>query len=779
MGFQHQGGCKGDAPTPAKTPTPKTKPKKEETRRCRLCRRQKCVADWPVNCPNCRDCKQALDNLARSALKQDQMDWWKETRADETKLRKVVERYQQDCPKQVLAKTRKQFNLTKYIEVHEAASGIVSDNVGVMMHRSRFLSFAQTHEHPKGKLSQNEAETKWEEMANEAKLGQRIRDQNGPESEPLRLRVECDTKISFRNQYMQAKRQEVQYQREQKEASTESIQAGRRAMLRDHESNSGLNRDYTSIGNAMAARSDENASAFQGAGVYVPDINHIANDIEQEELEVKEKKEAKKLAGKKKKKGDDAEEVAGSQDEEQQDAPSKEDSWFDESYVLRQSRAAQTATSKLKEVLSKTMREGISALQEAITVDQNSEGLERLAADKEQNVLKYRLSFLVAALGYNPPQDWMLELVPAVAGGISRVAALIQDADGQRPPCDQYADIVALGPMTDDMMSKFAQLERSARCKEDVLKLTKLFKSKREPLVKLKAAVAKATKDVLNAKGCKKRVAAQGQASTPASATSVEPSPKKQKIGKLKRPVFEACKSCTPIHSCQIEDSIPFDDYPDALKEINFDKPFILTNVACLSDLMRQETVTNALDGLKKIWPTSPLRKNPGRAGQAVLEPASDLVVATLMHCAGSDWVPPVGMEPLKDALAPTMFAIAAGRESVFLEKAGLANLRMAVSGERDVVLCPLKQLHSYLTASPDSTLKDESANPVDVPHACHSFLHASHNQVLDLKDSIEWAHLGPGDVLYTPAGWVTCEHAVGGAACDVHFLQAKTCHTA
>ena len=162
-----------------------------------------------------------------------------------------------------------------------------------------------------------------------------------------------------------------------------------------------------------------------------------------------------------------------------------------------------------------------------------------------------------------------------------------------------------------------------------------------------------------------------------------------------------------------------------------------------------------------------------------MLEPASDLVVATLMHCAGSDWVPPEGMEPLKDALAPTMFAIAAGRESVFLEKAGLANLRMAVSGERDVVLCPMKQLHSYLTASTESTPKDESANPVDVPHACHSFLHASHNQVLDLKDSIAWAHLGPGDVLYTPAGWVTCEHVAGGAACDVHFLEAKTHHKA
>ena len=74
----------------------------------------------------------------------------------------------------------------------------------------------------------------------------------------------------------------------------DSIHAGRRAMLRGHEANAGLNRDYNSIGNAMAVRSDENSSAFQGAGVFMPDIHNIAKDLDEEELELKEKKEAKK-----------------------------------------------------------------------------------------------------------------------------------------------------------------------------------------------------------------------------------------------------------------------------------------------------------------------------------------------------------------------------------------------------------------------------------------------------------------------------------------------------
>ena len=69
---------------------------------------------------------------------------------------------------------------------------------------------------------------------------------------------------------------------------------------------------------------------------------------------------------------------------------------------------------------------------------------------------------------------------------------------------------------------------------------------------------------------------------------------KKQKIGKLKRPALEACKSCALIDRCQIGDSVPFDDYADAVEAIDFDKHSILTKIACLSELTKQEVVTNA-----------------------------------------------------------------------------------------------------------------------------------------------------------------------------------------
>jgi hypothetical protein len=243
---------------------------------------------------------------------------------------------------------------------------------------------------------------------------------------------------------MQSQRQEVQYQRDQKEVSMDSIHAGRRAKLRGHEANAGF-----SIGNAMAARSDENSSAFQGAGVFMPDIHNIAKDLDEEELELKEKKEAKKMQNKKQKKNAEEEEEQEEQEEDNQDEVTGDKGWFDESFVLKQSRAAQAATSKLQEQLTKTMQEALAALKSSTASDQTP--LPTVVADKEQNVLKYRLAFLVAALGYNPPQDWVDEpLETAHDGGWQRMGALIRDAAGKRPPCELYAEIHPIGLMLAD-----------------------------------------------------------------------------------------------------------------------------------------------------------------------------------------------------------------------------------------------------------------------------------------------------------------------------------------
>ena len=59
------------------------KPKKEEKRKCGLCKNMRLIAEWPVHCPHCRSCKQAIDNLSYAAKAQGQEDWWKQQRKDE------------------------------------------------------------------------------------------------------------------------------------------------------------------------------------------------------------------------------------------------------------------------------------------------------------------------------------------------------------------------------------------------------------------------------------------------------------------------------------------------------------------------------------------------------------------------------------------------------------------------------------------------------------------------------------------------------------------------
>lgn len=58
--------------------------------KCPLCKKQQPKDTWPINCPHCRCCKQAIDNLAYAARSQQQMDWWKTTRCDPVALREVA-----------------------------------------------------------------------------------------------------------------------------------------------------------------------------------------------------------------------------------------------------------------------------------------------------------------------------------------------------------------------------------------------------------------------------------------------------------------------------------------------------------------------------------------------------------------------------------------------------------------------------------------------------------------------------------------------------------------
>lgn len=288
-GGSSRGHGSGPGSKPGKTPKGKT-----ETRKCRLCKRQKPTQDWPVNCPNCRDCKQALDNIAYAAKAQNKQEWFREIKQDETRLKKLIVKYQESCPKILGSTKRPTFCIAKYSEVHEAAAGVLTDSLGTMMHRSRYLSWAQSDQCSEGKLSEQEAKQRWDEMVEQAHAGTCIHDQAGPTKEPMRVRIATDTNIIFRSSYMQSKRQEVQHQREERKATSESVAAGRRALLRDHEQ-SDSRKDFDAIAAGMNARLQEGgpSNAFSGAGVFCPKLEYIEDELQEEEQAAKKKKKRK------------------------------------------------------------------------------------------------------------------------------------------------------------------------------------------------------------------------------------------------------------------------------------------------------------------------------------------------------------------------------------------------------------------------------------------------------------------------------------------------------
>ena len=94
------------------------------------------------------------------------------------------------------------------------------------------------------------------------------------------------------------------------------------------------------------------------------------------------------------------------------------------------------------------------------------------------------------------------------------------------------------------------------------------------------------------------------------------------------------------------------------------------------------------------------------------------------------------------------------GLDNSFIEKEGLANLRLTLRGTREVVLLPLGELFGGRAPSTASTALGKNA----VNQACTSLLHATQEQVKAWGAKLHYATVGPGDVLYVPAGWVVAE---------------------
>ena len=128
---------------------------------------------------------------------QNQEQCWQQQRKNEASLRAMVKKYNEQCPATGDARKRGVFNTVRYKEELAAKTAVVNNDVGEMMHKSRFVAWAQTHQNPEGVMTATLAADRWMETEAAAQLGERLRNSNGLAKEPLQLRIRVSSQVIF------------------------------------------------------------------------------------------------------------------------------------------------------------------------------------------------------------------------------------------------------------------------------------------------------------------------------------------------------------------------------------------------------------------------------------------------------------------------------------------------------------------------------------------------------------------------------------------------------
>jgi hypothetical protein len=298
------------------------------------------------------------------------------------------------------------------------------------------------------------------------------------------------------------------------------------------------------------------------------------------------------------------------------------------------------------------------------------------------------------------------------------------------------------------MVSSFKDLEKHATCKDDVRRVASTLKSRQEPIKKLRQSVEKAVKDLLTSLGTNKRMNKQAE--------DKEHQKKKAKVSTL--PIFDGA----PTASHQV----PSLSDPNA--KADFNAPFVQSCPTALATLREDGAIAAASQAFEALWQTTPLRHSPGRAAQATtLEVHEKIHTAILSAVSAENAAIPLdqGNEAHKRMLAACnarLCAAAPGKSVGFIgTNGGFPTLRWIWHGTSTVVMIPMQAVMEFLRerVGPDLSKVKNLLNM-----CCSCLLNATAAEVAKVLPEAYTATVGPGDVLYSPAGWVILEQGPGDA---------------
>jgi len=244
-----------------------------------------------------------------------------------------------------------------------------------------------------------------------------------------------------------------------------------------------------------------------------------------------------------------------------------------------------------------------------------------------------------------------------------------------------------------------------------------------------------------------------------------EPAAKKGPGVCLTRPIFQYGPSCgQAVPRFATEAGLKTAADGGGAPKLDPSVPFVLSDQrSAAATVSAHLAIKDAVAAFVDLWEASPMRAFPGRAGQLLRAPASDIAAEALAGClAGSLLHVDDAHEALRDMLAPGAFAVAAGSEYALTEKNGMPSLRVALAGFRLVVMMPVAPVRAWMRLYDPGA--DEPLVEGSVVKSLLKFvLRLSQEEVVNAarRFPFYFSSVGPGELLYTPANWIACEKAL------------------
>jgi len=289
------------------------------------------------------------------------------------------------------------------------------------------------------------------------------------------------------------------------------------------------------------------------------------------------------------------------------------------------------------------------------------------------------------------------------------------------------------------------------------------FEMTRGPWAKLATSAAKAAKDIRAAQSARERVLTQkrGCSLQPGAGTAQETAAKNG-LGRPLRPIFEYGSSClqeVPTFATQASMNTVADG--GGAPKLDASLPFLQTDQgSAAAKHSGLYAMKDAAAAFAAVWGTSPPRASPGCAMLKLTVAASDIAAAGLAENLAGSALHVDLHEALRASLAPGTFAVAAGSEAVFTERDGMPSLRVASAATRLVVMMQVAAARRNMSIGAAGA----DAPPVkgSMVKLSHSVLNLTREDVADAarRFPVYFSTLGPGELLYTPANWITCESA-------------------